>query len=222
MTVEKAELTSELTVEQKMQVAIAKAKEDRKKAKDTAKLVLLNNGNYVEYLASVEDESEQVDNLTAIMNQLNKIKPIVTNDGSKYGVNVFPIAEYVFGPVMSRVVGIIVGSSAMFTDERQTEFKAITGVSHLLASKARDAIGSPAYYSKGILANAIPGDRSCVTTAVTAVCDALNIDLAYVNKVNEDTINRWFKVAQDKAEKQNVEFRKTELVNTTNHFVLEE
>lgn len=213
---------TELTVEQKMALAIAKAREARKTAKDEAKLALLENGNYVTYLASVAEESEQVDKLTAIMDELNKIKPIVTQDGSKYGVNMFPVAEYVFGPVMSRVMGIIVGSSAMFTDERQTEFKAITGMTHLLASKARDAIGSPAYYNKGILANAIPGDKSCIRTAVTAVCDALNIDLAYVNKVNTDSLARWFSVAQEKAEKQYAEFRKIDLIDSTNHFVLEE
>ena len=207
--------TVKLTVEQKMALAIATARENRKKAKDTARLALLENGNYV-------DESAQVDALTTMMDSLNAMKPIITNDGSKYGINMFPVAEYVFGPVMSRVVGIIVGSSAMFTDERQTEFKAITGMTHLLATKARDAIGSPAYYSKGILANAIPGDRSCINTAVTAVCEALNIDLTYVNKVNEASIARWFKAAQDKAEKQYAEFRKIEILDSANVFVLEE
>ena len=216
------ESTVELTVEQKMAMAIATAKETRKKAKDNAKLALLNNGAYADYLASVEDESDQVDALVSIMDSLNQMKPIVTNDGTKYGVNVYPVAEYAFGPVMSRVMGIIVGSSAMFTDERQTEFKAITGMTHLLATKARDAIGSPAYYSKGILANAIPGDRSCINTAVTAVCEALNIDLTYVNKVNDASIARWFKAAQDKAEKQYAEFRKIEILDSANVFVLEE
>ena len=46
----------ELTVEQKMALAIAQAKENRKKAKDEAKLALINNGRYVDYLASIEDE----------------------------------------------------------------------------------------------------------------------------------------------------------------------
>lgn len=216
------ETTVELTVEQKMALAIAKAKEDRKKDRDTAKLALLENGNYATYLATVEDEAEQVTMLTAIMEQLNQIKPIETNDGSKYSVNIFPVAEYAFGPVMSRVIGIVTGSSAMFTDERQAEFKAITKMTHLLASKARDAIGSPAYYSKGILANAIPGDGTSITTALTAVCDVLGIDLDYVNKVNQTTINRWFKVAQDKAEKQYVEFKKIEVIDSANCFILED
>lgn len=216
------ETTVELTVEQKMALAIAKAKEARKKDRDTAKLALLENGTYATYLATVEDEAEQVTMLTAIMEQLNQIKPIETNDGSKYSVNIFPVAEYAFGPVMSRVIGIVAGSSAMFTDERQAEFKAITKMTHLLASKARDAIGSPAYYSKGILANAIPGDGTSITTALTAVCDVLGIDLEYVNKVNQTTINRWFKVAQDKAEKQYAEFKKIEVIDSANCFILED
>lgn len=216
------ESTVELTVEQKMAMAIAKAKEARKKAKDNAKLALLNNGAYADYLASVEDESDQVDALVSIMDSLNQMKPIITNDGTKYGVNVYPVAEYAFGPVMSRVMGIIVGSSAMFTDERQTEFKAITKMSHLLASKAREAIGSPAYYSKGTLTTALQGDGSDITVAVTAVCEALNVDLSYVNKVNDSTITRWFKVAQEKAEKQYAEFRKIDAVDSKNHFILED
>ena len=216
------ESTVELTVEQKMALAIAKAKEDRKKAKDNAKLELLNNGAYADYLASVEDEADQVDALVSIMDELNKMKAIVTNDGTKYGVNVYPVAEYAFGPVMSRVMGIIVGSSAMFTDERQTEFKAVTKMSHLLASKAREAIGSPAYYSKGTLTTALQGDGSDINVAITAVCEALNIDLSYVNKVNDSTIARWFKVAQEKAEKQYAEFKKTEVIDSTNCFTLED
>lgn len=216
------ESTVELTVEQKMAMAIAKAKEDRKKAKDNAKLELLNNGAYADYLASVEDEADQVDALVSIMDELNKMKAIVTNDGTKYGVNVYPVAEYAFGPVMSRVMGIIVGSSAMFTDERQTEFKAVTKMSHLLASKAREAIGSPAYYSKGTLTTALQGDGSDINVAITAVCEALNVDLSYVNKVNDSTIARWFKVAKEKAEKQYAEFRKTEVIDSTNCFILKD
>jgi hypothetical protein len=216
------ESTVELTVEEKMALAIAKAKEARKKAKDDAKLALLENNSYAEYLASVEEESEQVDKLSTIMDALNAMKAIVTNDGTKYGVNAYPVAEYVFGPIMSRVIGIVMASSAMFTDERQTEFKALTKMSYLLVSKARSAIGSPAYYSKGKLTEELPGDGSDITTAITAVCEALNVDLAYVNKVNETSLNRWFRVAHDKAEKQYTEFKKVDIVNSTQRFILED
>ncbi len=213
---------TELAVDQKMEIAIAKAKEARKRVKDEARLALLDNEKYVDYLASVEDESDQVRALTTIMEQLNKMKPIVTNDGSKYGVNIYPVAEYVFGPVASRVVGIIAGSSAMFTDERQVEFEAITGLNYLTCAKARDAIGSPAYYSKGVLANAIPGNGDDLKNAVTAVCTALKIDLEYADRVNTSTIDKWFTVAKAKADKQYGEFKKTETVDAGNNFVLED
>lgn len=215
---------TELTVEQKMELAIAKAKEFRKKQKDEARLKLLENLDYVNYKASVLDEVEQVNHLTTIMDQLNQMKPIVTNDGSKYGIHCYPVAEYAFGPVMSRVVGIITASSAMFTDERQLEFQAITGLSHLEASKARDAIGSPAYYSKGQLAPTIPGSGSddTLSTIITAVCDSLGIDIEYANKVNSSAIGRWFSVAETKAEKQFAEFQQMDAIDSTNKFVLED
>lgn len=213
---------NELTAEQMMAIAIAKAKEARKQVRNEAKLALLANENYIDYLALVEDESDQVKSLNAIIDNLNKMKPIVTTDGSKYGVNIFPVAEYIFGPVMSRVIGIITGSSAMFTDERQVEFKALTDVNHLAATKARDAIGSPAYYSKGVLANCVPGDGTDINTVITAICSTLNIDLAYADKVNQTTIAKWFDIAQAKADKQYAEFKKTEIVDSENKFVLED
>ena len=213
---------TDLTVEQKMELAIAKAKEQRKRVRNEARLALLDNADYVEYKASILDEVEQVAHLTALMDTLNKMKSIVTTDGSKYAVHCYPVAEYVFGPVMSRVVGIITASSAMFTDERQAEFQAITGVSHLEASKARDILGSPAYYSKGQLAPSIPGNSESITTVITAICDALSIDIEYVDKVNVDTIARWFSVAEAKANKQFEEFQQMEHIDSTNKFVLED
>ena len=213
---------TELTVEQKMELAIAKAKEARKKQKDEARLKLLDSADYVNYKASILDEVEQVNHLTTIMDQLNQMKPIVTNDGSKYGVHCYPVAEYAFGPVMSRVVGIITASSAMFTDERQLEFQAITGLSHLEAIKTRDAIGSPAYCSKGQLVPTIPGNGEDISIIITAVCDSLGIDVDYASKVNPTTINRWFSVAEAKANKQFAEFQQMDAIDSTCMFVLED
>lgn len=213
----------ELTVEQKMALAIAQAKENRKKAKDEAKLALINNGKYVDYLASIEDEEDQISNLQAIIDQLNGMKAIVANDGTNYKVNIYPVAEYAFGPVMSRVLGIITGSSAMFTDDRQAEFEAITNVSYLAVSNARNALGSPAYYSKGVFAPAIEfGQEDAIKTAVTAVCDSLDIDIDYVSRVNTATLSRWFNTAEAKAKKQFDAYRKVELVDSENNFTLED
>lgn len=213
----------ELTVEQKMALAISQAKENRKKAKDEAKLALINNGRYVDYLASIEDEEDQIKHLQAIMDQLNGMKAIVATDGTNYKVNIYPVAEYAFGPVMSRVLGIITGSSAMFTDDRQAEFEAITNVSYLAVSNARNALGSPAYYSKGVFAPAIEfGQEDEIKTAVTAVCDSLDIDINYVSRVNTATLSRWFNTAEAKAKKQFDAYQKVEIVDSENNFTIED
>ena len=212
-----------LTPEQKMEIAISRAKENRKRVRDEAKAELANNSKYVEYLAYVQDEEEQITSLQAIMDRLNGMKAIQTNDGTKYNVNIYPVAEYVFGPVMSRVIGIVSGSSAMFTDERQAEFEAITGTSFLAVSTARNLIGSPAYYSKGVLTPEMPPmDIESISIALTAVCSSLNVDITYVNKVTKSSLERWFSVARAKAEKQFEAFERVEKVDSENNFTLED
>ena len=212
-----------LTPEQMMELAIARAKENRKRVRDEAKAELANNSKYVEYLAYVQDEEEQITSLQAVMDKLNGMKAIQTNDGTKYNVNIYPTAEYVFGPVMSRVLGIVTGSSAMFTDERQAEFEAITGTSFLAVSTARNLIGSPAYYSKGVLTPEVPSmDIESIYIALTAVCNSLNIDITYVNKVTKASLERWFSVARAKAEKQFEAFERVEKVDSENNFTLED
>ena len=212
-----------LTPEQKMELAIARAKESRKRVRDEARAKLANNSKYVDYLASVEDEEEQITSLQTVMDRLNGMKAIQTNDGTKYNVNIYPVAEYVFGPVMSRVLGIVTGSSAMFTDERQAEFEAITGTSFLAVSTARNLIGSPAYYSKGVLTPEMPPmDIESISIALTAVCNSLNVDITYVNKVTKASLERWFSVARAKAEKQFEAFERVEKVDSENNFTLED
>ena len=212
-----------LTPEQKMEIAISRAKENRKRVRDEAKAELANNSKYVEYLAYVEDEEEQITSLQTVMDRLNGMKTIQTNDGTKYNVNIYPVAEYVFGPVMSRVIGIVSGSSSMFTDERQAEFEAITGTSFLAVSTARNLIGSPAYYSKGVLTPEMPPmDIESISIALTAVCNSLNVDITYVNKVTKSSLERWFSVARAKAEKQFEAFERVEKVDSENNFTLED
>lgn len=212
-----------LTPEQKMELAIARAKENRKRVRDEARAELANNYKYVDYLASVQDAEEQITSLQTVIDKLNGMKAIQTNDGTTYKVNIYPIAEYVFGPVMSRVLGIVTGSSAMFTDERQAEFEAITGTSFLAVLTARNLIGSPAYYSKGVLTPEMPPMHiENISTALTAVCDSLNIDIAYVNKVTKASLERWFSTARAKAEKQFEAFERVEKVDSENNFTLED
>ena len=211
-----------LTVDQQMELAIAKAKELRKQARDESKLALINNSNYVGYLASIEDEQDTIKQLTGVMDAVNKMKPIVTTDGTKYSVNCYPVRENIFGPVASRVLGLITSSSAMFTDERQAEFQALTGVSHLVFTKAKDAIGSPAYFSKGIYADAFESNNECRESAVLAVLQGLNIDIAYADKLSDVNITKWFKLSEAKAREQQAEYSKLVILDNSQSFTLED
>ena len=211
-----------LTVDQQMELAIAKAKELRKQARDESKLALINNSNYVGYLASIEDEQDTIKQLTGVMDTVNKMKPIVTTDGTKYSVNCYPVRENIFGPVASRVLGLITSSSAMFTDERQAEFQALTGVSHLVFTKAKDAIGSPAYFSKGIYADAFESNNECIESAVLAVLQGLNIDIAYADKLSDANITKWFNLSEAKAREQQAEYSKLVILDNSQSFTLED
>ena len=211
-----------LTVDQQMELAIAKAKELRKQARDESKLALINNSNYVGYLASIEDEQDTIKQLTGVMDAVNKMKPIVTTDGTKYSVNCYPVRENIFGPVASRVLGLITSSSAMFTDERQAEFQALTGVSHLVFTKAKDAIGSPAYFSKGIYADAFESNNECRESAVLAVLQGLNIDIAYADKLSDANITKWFNLSEAKAREQQAEYSKLAVLDNSQSFTLED
>ena len=211
-----------LTADQQMELAIAKAKELRKQARDESKLALINNSNYVGYLASIEDEQDTIKQLTGVMDAVNKMKPIVTTDGTKYLVNCYPVRENIFGPVASRVLGLITSSSAMFTDERQAEFQALTGVSHLVFTKAKDAIGSPAYFSKGIYASFVDGNEEDIKSAVLAVLQGLNIDIAYADKLSDVNITKWFNLSEAKAREQQAEHNKLAVLDNSQSFTLED
>ena len=211
-----------LTADQQMELAIAKAKELRKQARDESKLALINNSNYVGYLASIEDEQDTIKQLTGVMDAVNKMKPIVTTDGTKYSVNCYPVRENIFGPVASRVLGLITSSSAMFTDERQAEFQALTGVNHLVFTKAKDAIGSPAYFSKGIYASFVDGNEEDIKSAVLAVLQGLNIDIAYADKLSDVNITKWFNISEAKAREQQAEYSKLVILDNSQSFTLED
>ena len=211
-----------LTADQQMELAIAKAKELRKQARDESKLALINNSNYVDYLASIEDEQDIIKQLTGVMDAVNKMKQIVTTDGTKYSVNCYPVRENIFGPVASRILGLITSSSAMFTDERQAEFQALTGVSHLVFTKAKDAIGSPAYFSKGIYASFVDGNEENIKSAVLAVLQGLNIDIAYVDKLSDVNITKWFNLSEAKAREQQAEYNKLAVLDNSQSFTLED
>ena len=212
----------ELTPAQKMELAIVKARKAKDKTKQSAMFKLIDNEDYINYKATILEEEEEIARLTVIMEQLSTLKPIIAEDGSKYAVHCFPVAEYVFGPIVSRVLGIIKVVGAMFTEDRQIKFSAMTDVPYLEAVKANEAIGSPAYYSKGTLAPTIPSKQELVEVAITAVLVDLKIDIKYLEKFNKANLNKWFTLAEEKANKQYNEFQQMEQIDSTNKFVLED
>jgi len=205
-----------LTAEEKMRIAIDAQKLVRRQKQDEAKLKLIENKDYIGYVAKVEEEEEIVSALNAKLDLLNKMKAIKTNDGVEYKVNAYPVAEYIFGQVMARVLALATVSSSMFTDERQMEFTAVTGTSYLKASKANIALGNPAYFSKGKYNEAVPAaSTSTIRNCLLVMLTDLSIDTEYLDNVPDEAFTRWFTVAETKARKQEAEFLKTDVLESS-------
>lgn len=196
--------------------------EEMKAAKmaETAKLeeAYAENDEYVGLLVDVEIEKEYITKLDKIITTLNAIKPIITNDGTSYRVQVYPVAENTFGFVTARVLAIIRAAGAMFTDERQREFKALTGVDHILASKAMHSIGNPVYFSKGSVSDAVPYQG--YDLKVQAVFQALGVP-ASISTVNNTNLNKWFSNEELKAERKLEAFNKEAKLDSS-EFTLED
>lgn len=64
------------------------AKQTAKAAKDE---VLANNETYVDYLVDKKIESNNVVHLDAVINQINAMKAIVAQDGTKYAIHCYQV-----------------------------------------------------------------------------------------------------------------------------------
>ena len=138
------------------QEAKNKARQERIVKANTNADALASNEKYINYVLDLEDEEAVVVRLDEVISRVNMIDTIITNDGSKYAVNCYTLPEYIFGPVLSRLLALVHIAPAMFTDTRKVEFSAITGISYLAFNKAATALGAPAYYNKGIVVDARP------------------------------------------------------------------
>ena len=206
-----------------MKAKILEAQMELKLANAIAEAKLVDKEGYLTYLAETANEIELVDNLNTVMAKLSGMASVVTNDGTKYDVNCYSINERVFGAVMGRVLGIIKSSSAMFTDERQREFTALTGMPYLAVSKVSVALGAPAYYSKGVVVPSIPvPDLDNLEKAMLSVCQAFQIPIAYASIVSEETLANWFKIEQVKADGKLESFTRDEVVNNGSKFTIED
>jgi len=203
-----------------LQERIAEVKAEQAAAQATASQALASNDTFVSYMAGVEIEQDIIALIDNIMTTINAIPTITTNDGSKYKVNCFSVAEQHFGPVMARVMGLVNIAGAMFTDERKQAFTKITGISHLVFTNAKEAIGSPAYFSKGQLVQAVNG-TGAIEAPLTAILLGLNIPLAYLIRVNSTSIKAYFTAELNKATLKYEAFGKAAELDDT-EFTLED
>lgn len=196
-----------------------KAREDRLAQQSTDVEALASNQKYINYVLDLEDEAQAVTKLDQIIKKVNTIETIVTNDGSKYAVNCYSLPEYIFGPIASRLLALIHIAPSMFTDIRKVEFSAITGIDHLAFNKAATALGTPAYYNKGIVVEAKPSDLEELNLAITYICTELAIP---ITTITQDQLTRWFLQAELKAETKMEAMTKAELLDMNSEFTIED
>ena len=199
-----------------------KAKQAQLKEQNaTAEAALITNEPYIEFLATIANETELTAKLDVVIDRMNQMKAIVTNDGTKYGVNCYPLPERIFGSVMSRVLGIVSASSACFTDERQAELSALTNVPYQVWSAAANALGKPAYFNKTHLVPEYTYAMQDLQLSLTAICQGFSIPIAYVAQVTPDKLDKWFLNSEIKANEKLAEFHRTELLDSATQFTLE-
>lgn len=169
------------------------AKQTSKAAKDE---VLANNETYVDYLVDKKIESNNVVHLDAVINQINSMKAIVAQDGTKFTVHCYPIAESIFGAVGSRLLAIAQIAGAMFTSERQEEFTALTGIDYLIALDAYHKLGRPAYFSKQMtLVDELPFQEG-YDIPLMAIAASLGLDADEAKLITDEKLKALFSASK--------------------------
>ena len=106
--------------------------EERKAQRESIKAaeaeLLTSSDSYIDFLIDIEEEKESIKKLDSIITRVNQIAPVVTNTGERYTIQCYPVSEHTFGLINARLLALVNVTSSMFTNERQREFTAITGV----------------------------------------------------------------------------------------------
>lgn len=216
---EKSTKGKEMTALEKKIAERMLAKEKAKAAKDE---VLANNESYVDYLVDKKIENNNVVLLDAIINQINSMKAIVAQDGTKYAVHCYPVAESIFGAVGSRLLAIATISGAMFTSERQAEFTALTGVDYLIGLDAYHKLGRPAYFSKQMtLVDELPFQKG-YDIPLMAIAASLGLDADEAKLITDDKLANFFSASKKKAEQKLEEYNRTRETAEDSEFTMED
>lgn len=201
--------------------------EERKAARRQERIAQANanaeamaeNDTYIDYVLDLEDEEAVVSKLQTVIDKLNSLETIIATDGTKYSINCFALPEHIFNAALARLLAIIKITPAMFTDERKTAYTAITGISHLAMSNAEKALGSPAYYNKGIKTDATDYDISKLNLAIAHICITMKIP---VMSVTQAQLDKWYTNEELKALTKLEAFTKSTLLNESSHFTIED
>lgn len=216
---EKSTKGKEMTALEKKIAERMLAKEKARTAKDE---VLANNESYVDYLVDKKIESNNVVHLDAIINQINSMKAIVAQDGTKYAVHCYPIAESIFGAVGSRLLAIATISGAMFTSERQAEFTALTGVDYLIGLDAYHKLGRPAYFSKQMTLVDEINFQKGYDIPLMAIAASLGLDADEAKLITDDKLANFFSASKKKAEQKLEEYNRTKETAEDSEFTMED
>lgn len=219
-------VSEEKSTKGKEMTALEKKIAERMLAKQTAKAakdeVLANNESYVDYLVDKKIESNNVVLLDAIINQINSMKAIVAQDGTKYAIHCYPIAESIFGALGSRLLAIATISGAMFTSERQAEFTALTGVDYLIGLDAYHKLGRPAYFSKQMTLVDEINFQEGYDIPLMAIAASLGLDADEAKLITDDKLANFFSASKKKAEQKLEEYNRTRETAEDSEFTMED
>lgn len=195
------------------------AKEKAKAAKDE---VLANNETYVDYLVDKKIENNNVARLDVIINQINAMKTIIAQDGTKFAIHCYPVAESIFGAVGSRLLAIAQIAGAMFTNDRQVEFTALTHIDYLIALDAYHKLGRPAYFSKQMtLVDELPFQDG-YTIPLMAIAAALGLDTDEAKLITDDKLTNFFSASKKKAQAKLDDYNRTPVTEEDSAFTMED
>jgi hypothetical protein len=192
-----------------------KAQREAQKAAEAE--LLANSDSYIDFTLDIEEEKESITKLDNIITRVNQIAPVVTNTGEKYTIQCYPVSEYLFGLVGARLLALVNVTGSMFTNERQRELTAITGIDYITWTKASNALGKPMYFSKGAVSTPVPADIQELIKAMTIIAITLGIPTRQIAGINEVTINKYFLNQEIKATEKEAEFNKSQAILTDNN-----
>jgi len=203
-----------------LEAKIAQAETVRNEAHQASIMALLDNDQFIEAQRQLTAKQRELRQLNTIISQLNAIPAFIANDGSRYRVTVYPISF--FGHGLGEVLGIIASSSGAFTDDLILQYSAITGISEIELSEAKQALGVPAYCTKdGIVVPAVEGDFNKLKQLLASIALRLNIREFNLQDFTIDRYNLWFTRSELAARKKADDYTRNAVLDTA-RFTMED